>query len=135
MRHILTIEFEYCRVYLNSLGLQAVVERCTHNSPNQAFAKPARSTGSVHSAAKSDSAIPPATLEKWYGSDRFYINEVIDGSRNLLRAVVEGLCPDGFLRQAPVRTFFRVISVSIILLKVSCTLSASYIPGTDPFCC
>lgn len=35
MRHILTIEFEYTRVYLNSLALQAVVERCTQQTPKQ----------------------------------------------------------------------------------------------------
>ncbi|KAJ9637853.1 zinc finger transcriptional activator [Coniosporium tulheliwenetii] len=94
MRHILTIEFEYTRVYLNSLALQA---RPT----------PKSETG----------AIPFSTLMKWYGTDRPYINEVIDACRNVLRVVVEGLHPGDYLKHAPVRTYFRIISVAIILLK------------------
>jgi hypothetical protein len=54
---------------------------------------------------------------KWYGNDRHYINEVIDASRNVLIAVVDGLYPGDYLRHAPVRTFFRIVSVAIILLK------------------
>jgi len=62
-------------------------------------------------------AIPFSTLVKWYANDRHYINEVIDASRNVLKVVVEGLHPGGYLRHAPVRTFFRIVSVAIILLK------------------
>ena len=62
-------------------------------------------------------AIPFSTLVKWYANDRHYINEVIDASRNVLKVVVDGLHPGGYLRHAPVRTFFRIVSVAIILLK------------------
>jgi hypothetical protein len=54
---------------------------------------------------------------KWYANDRHYINEVIDASRNVLKIVIDGLHPGGYLRHAPVRTFFRIVSVAIILLK------------------
>jgi hypothetical protein len=67
--------------------------------------------------AEHDNAIPFSTLSKWYANDRHYINEVIDASRNVLKIVVEGLHPGGYLRHAPVRTFFRIVSVAIILLK------------------
>lgn len=103
LRHVLIIEFEYTRVYLNSLALQAVVERCTHDSDNTP-----NGTGG---------AIPFSTLTKWYRNDRHYIDEVIDASRNVLKVVVEGLYPGDYLRHAPVRTFFRIVSVAIILLK------------------
>ncbi len=35
----------------------------------------------------------------------------------MLKVVVDGLHPGGYLRHAPVRTFFRIVSVAIILLK------------------
>lgn len=115
LRHILTIEYEYCRVYLNSLALQAVVERCTHNTPMQNHLQPPN--GGSSSAPKDGGAIPFSTLVKWYGNDRYYIKEVIDASRNVLKVVVDGLYPGDYLKHAPVRTFFRIVSVAIILLK------------------
>lgn len=114
LRHVLTIEYEYTRVYLNSLALQAVVERCTHNTPVQMHAQP---NGTSASGSRDGGAIPYSTLVKWYGNDRHYIREVIDASRNVLQVVVEGLYPGDYLRHAPVRTFFRIVSVAIILLK------------------
>lgn len=119
LRHILTIEFEYCRVYLNSLALQAVVERCTHNTPMQTHLQPPNgaSNGPSSSTSKDGGAIPFSTLVKWYGNDQYYIKEVIDASRNVLKVVVDGLYPGDYLKHAPVRTFFRIVSVAIILLK------------------
>jgi hypothetical protein len=119
LRHVLIIEFEYTRVYLNSLALQAVVERCTHNTPMQTHAQPngMGSANGIATNADNGNAIPFSTLTKWYANDRHYINEVIDASRNVLKIVVEGLHPGGYLRHAPVRTFFRIVSVAIILLK------------------
>ncbi|KAJ4362319.1 zinc finger transcriptional activator [Neocucurbitaria cava] len=117
LRHVLTIEFEYTRVYLNSLALQAVVERCTHNTPLQTHAQPNGLNGRTTNGNDDGGAIPFSTLVKWYANDRHYINEVIDASRNVLKVVVDGLHPGGYLRHAPVRTFFRIVSVAIILLK------------------
>lgn len=123
LRHVLIIEFEYTRVYLNSLALQAVVERCTHNTPLQTHANlstartPTAAGANGAPGAGDGGAIPFSTLTKWYANDRHYINEVIDASRNVLKVVVEGLYPGDYLRHAPVRTFFRIVSVAIILLK------------------
>ncbi|KAH7083913.1 hypothetical protein FB567DRAFT_94410 [Paraphoma chrysanthemicola] len=119
LRHVLIIEFEYTRVYLNSLALQAVVERCTHNTPLQTHVQPngMGTTNGMATNSDNGNAIPFSTLVKWYANDRHYINEVIDASRNVLKIVVEGLHPGGYLRHAPVRTFFRIVSVAIILLK------------------
>jgi hypothetical protein len=117
LRHVLIIEFEYTRVYLNSLALQAVVERCTHNTPLQTHASLSTGPSPGVAGVPDGGAIPFSTLTKWYANDRHYINEVIDASRNVLKVVVDGLYPGDYLRHAPVRTFFRIVSVAIILLK------------------
>jgi hypothetical protein len=94
--------------------LQAVVERCTHNTPPQQYVQP---DGPGYSNPQDGGAIPFSTINKWYGADRHYISEVIDAARNVLRVVVDDLWPGDYLRHAPVRTFFRIVSVAIILLK------------------
>ena len=126
MRHILEIEYEYCRVYINALALQAVAERCANEHPLQIIDPPvelARSAVTTN-GVRADIAIAPQTLAKWLGGDRTYIQEVGDAARNLLKIVVDGLFPGEYLRHAPVRTYFRIISVAIMLLK-SFSLGAS----------
>jgi hypothetical protein len=119
IRHILTIEYEYVRIYINSLSLQAVVERCTSNAGGG-------SGGSV--SGHSGPQLSPQT-QNYYGrlplgqlggfgvEDQEYVREVVNGSRNLLRTVVEGLLPGDYLKHAPVRTYFRIISGAMFLLK------------------
>jgi len=53
-----------------------------------------------------------------YSRNEQYIKEVIGSSRIVLRHVVEGLLPDDQLKHAPVRTYFRIISAAMFLLKV-----------------
>ncbi|KAM3423504.1 hypothetical protein BST61_g932 [Cercospora zeina] len=121
MRAVLEIEYEYCRCYLNALSLQAVAERCAndHPSPAQVLDPPLEMARSALEANgnKSDIAIAPTTLSKWLGGDRQYMLNVGDAARKLLKVVVDDLFPDGALRHAPVRTYFRIISVAIMLLK------------------
>ena len=121
IRHILTIEYEYVRIYINSLSLQAVVERCTNNAGGGPGGN-----GSV--SGNSGPQLSPQT-QNYYGKlplgqlggfgaeDQEYVREVVNGSRNLLRTVVEGLLPGDFLKHAPVRTYFRIISGAMFLLK------------------
>lgn len=141
MRQVLIIDYEYCRVYLNSLGLQAVVERCMRNMPPKSHTQTQNQGTAMVDGERiiaPDASIPASVLESCYGSDRFYIKEVTDGCRNLLRAVVDGLYPGDSLRHAPVRTYFRIISVAIILLKTfalgatenDVALSLSYLDRT-----
>ena len=59
-----------------------------------------------------------ATLLDLYRGNEEYIGEVIDASRNILRVVVDGLLPDDYLKHTPVRTYFRVLSAAMFLLKV-----------------
>ena len=44
---------------------------------------------------------------------------MVEGSRNLLRTVVEGLLPGDYLKHAPVRTYFRIISGAMFLLTTN----------------
>jgi hypothetical protein len=110
MRHILTIEYGYSRVYVHSLALQAVVERCTNNSPIMTDGE--------------KGPIPLPQLKKWMANDYQFINEVIDAARMVLRTVVEDLYPGNHLKHCPVRTFFRIVSVAMMLLKVSTSSSS-----------
>ncbi|KAL5594568.1 hypothetical protein BROUX41_001492 [Berkeleyomyces rouxiae] len=132
IRHILTIEYEYVRIYINSLSLQAVVERCTNNAVSATAGNHDVSTadGSADGSAPGG-AVPQLSpqTQNYYGKlplgqlggftqeDQVYIREVVDGSRNLLRIVVNGLLPKGYLKHAPVRTYFRIISGAMFLLK------------------
>ncbi|KAF4119762.1 Fungal Zn(2)-Cys(6) binuclear cluster domain, partial [Geosmithia morbida] len=134
LRHILTIEYEYVRIYINSLSLQAVVERCTSNAnhPAGAAAATAATAASAHggsgNAATAPSQLSPQTIQN-FGKlplgqlggftlhDQESVREVVEGCRNLLRTVVEGLLPGDYLKHAPVRTYFRIISGAMFLLK------------------
>lgn len=128
IRHILTIEYEYVRIYVNSLSLQAVVERCANIASGQSVAAPNTTAASSSSSNGNGHQLSPKTQDI-YGkmpigniggvsaADQEYIKEVMEGSRNLLRTVVEGLLPDEYLKHAPVRTYFRIISGAMFLLK------------------
>lgn len=94
---VLFIEFQYARIYCNSVGMQAICNRFADNSttPN-----PLRT-----SFMSSD---PSAQI---------YVEEVITGSCDLLRRVVR-LADKGVLHLAPVRIFLRLATSSVYLLKV-----------------
>ncbi|KAI1170382.1 transcriptional activator ARO80 [Nemania sp. FL0916] len=124
IRYILTIEYEYVRIYVNSLALQAVVERCTTNATG------ASSNDGLHVArgANGNAELSPQTqnylgnlplghLGRFGAEDQECVKEVVSGCRNLLRIVVDGLFKGGYLKHAPVRTYFRIISGAMFLLK------------------
>ncbi|KAL4998693.1 hypothetical protein BDV10DRAFT_166635, partial [Aspergillus recurvatus] len=108
MRHILMIEYEYTRLYVNSLALQAVVDRWTtmSNEAAQAQNKPSASNNaSFH------------VMMELYRVNEPFIQEVVDASRKILTTVLEGLVPGDHLKHAPVRTCFRILSGMIFILK------------------
>lgn len=124
IRHILSIEYEYVRIYVNSLSLQAVVERCTNAAGNHSNTAGNPGNGSAAGAAPLSpetqnyyGKLPLARLGGFGVADQEYVRQVVDGSRNLLRTVVEGLLPNEYLKHAPVRTYFRIISGAMFLLK------------------
>lgn len=118
IRHILTIEYEYVRIYVNSLSLQAVVERCTNHAGTGASGNGQAPTQQLSPQTMINyGKLPLGQLGGFTVHDQEYVREVVNGSRNLLRTVVEGLLPGGYLKHAPVRTYFRIISGAMFLLK------------------
>ncbi|KAL4920545.1 hypothetical protein BDW62DRAFT_198850 [Aspergillus aurantiobrunneus] len=109
MRHILMIEYEYTRLYVNSLALQAVVDRWTTMSNEAAQAQ--IKTGSASGSG------PFNVLMELYRVNEPFIQEVVDASRKILTTVLEGLVPGDHLKHAPVRTCFRILSGMIFILK------------------
>ena len=86
--------------------------------------------------AKADTGyIPPETMIKIYSGDRRYIEEVIDGGRDVLKGVVEHLYPDDHLKHLPVRSYFRIVNICIILLKVSifCVRAVTFADSSQTF--
>lgn len=91
------IEYQFARVYTNSIGMQAVVERLLAESDPDSVLDEVRQTN-----------IDEIDYE--------FIQEVIDGSCHILQKVIT-LAETGALRFSPVRIFLRVTSSSIFLLK------------------
>lgn len=115
MQSILAIEFEYCRVYLNSLALQAVVERCINNSPVQRNAN--FGDGPSPRPHQNGGALLPSKFQEYYrDEDRKHIAAVTSGCQHILRIVTEDL-KGTLLKHCSVRTYFRIIATAIFLLK------------------
>jgi hypothetical protein len=124
IRYILSIEYEYVRIYVNSLSLQAVVERCTNNASNHTHLGGNQGYGAVGGPAPLSPEtedyyrkLPLFGLGGFNAADQEYVRQVVDGSRKLLDTVVNGLLPHDYLKHAPVRTYFRIISGAMFLLK------------------
>ncbi|EKD20435.1 c6 zinc finger domain containing protein [Drepanopeziza brunnea f. sp. 'multigermtubi' MB_m1] len=123
---ILQIEYQYVRIYVNSLSLQAVVERCSTEAGNRILTtghQDNRTATGLDSATLTENQqtyygkLPLSTFGSYTSADQDYVKEVVDGSRELLTIVVDGLLPGGYLKHAPVRTYFRIISGAMFLLK------------------
>ncbi|KAJ5479476.1 hypothetical protein N7530_004985 [Penicillium desertorum] len=117
MRSVLLIELEYTRLYINSLALQAVVDRWTTMSNESAQSHNQTQNGQTGSGPSNNGSSWFQTLNELYRVNEHYIQEVIDSSRKILQTVLEGLVPEGRLRHAPIRTFFRILSGMIFILK------------------
>ena len=107
MQCILLMEFEYARLYVNSLGLQKVVE----------------------SWVEGGATVRKATLAKIAEENKTFIDAVTDAALNILDLVIDGIALQGFLRDAPVRTYLRSLSGMMFTLKVSCSLT--FVTFTD----
>ena len=59
-----------------------------------------------------------ASYANLYNRNEPYIREVIESARRVLRHVLDDLLPGDHLKHAPVRTYFRIISAAMFLLKV-----------------
>ena len=89
MRIMLAIDFNFMRAYFNSLAAQAIVE------------------------SKRNGNTP---LRR---GNEDCVTEIIDGARSILNHVLQDLLPDGSLKFIPIRTYFRVLTATLFLLKVN----------------
>lgn len=105
MQSILLLEYEYTRLYINSLGLQKVVESWVEGGSN----------------------IRKTTLLKIAEDNKPYIDEVTDAALNILSIVVDSIAAKGYLRNGPVRIYLRSLSGMMFTLKV-CFMNLDYPP-------
>lgn len=97
-------------LYVNCLALQAVVDRwTTMNNEPSSRSGPGSSSGSSSFRV----------LMELYRVNETYIQEVVDASRKILQTVLDGLLPGEHLKHCPVRTYFRILSGMIFILKVA----------------
>jgi len=103
---ILMMEYEYTRLFVNSVSLQATLEQYAQAT-----------NGDPAAANSTSSALFSEELVAIAKDNAPYIAEVTDAARNLLRHVVHGLVPTGGLKHSPVRTNFRILSGAMFILK------------------
>lgn len=112
MQCILLMEYEYARLYINSIGLQHVVESWVRPGGND--------PQSTSSMAKSVS------------DNKKYIDAFTEAALNILDLVSGRMQKLGVLRDAPVRTFLRTLSAMMFTLKV-CTCPNSEVFSANIF--
>ncbi|KAJ9640387.1 hypothetical protein H2199_005926 [Coniosporium tulheliwenetii] len=98
LQDMLDIEYQYVRIYANSLGMQAVVER------------------TLEEADSSEGSPDEALAMSLDAADYDFIQEVVDGSCAILQKVIK-LAETGALLFSPVRIFLRITTSAIYLLK------------------
>ena len=99
----------YLGLYINGLALQAVLEQWTTKVGEDRQAESPETPNSTLSSH----------FASLYSRSERYVKEVIDASRTILRYVVFELLPNDYLKHAPVRLYFRIVSAAMFLLKVS----------------
>lgn len=120
MQYLLSMEHDYSRLYINSLGLQKVVESWI-NISNEA-ASSANNSGNTGqgfgTASAASGGVTFSVLLDIWRPNKEYIDEVSDAAQSILKAIMEGLVPGGHLTHASVRSFFRILSGLMFTLKV-----------------
>jgi hypothetical protein len=92
---MLLVEWEYIRLYINSLALQAVAER----------------------ESSQTLGIDGQTI-RISEEDAVFIGHVVEASKSILQYMIYEFAPRGLLRNSPVKIFLRIISAAVFLLKV-----------------
>ncbi|KAL2361257.1 hypothetical protein RJZ56_005862 [Blastomyces dermatitidis] len=98
MRAILSIEYGYVRVSINSVALQAVIEH--------------RGRGTNDGTDMRVSSV----LNTFEGNKEYFM-EVVFAARAILQTVVEDLVPNNRLRHVPIRTYSRILAGAMFCLK------------------
>ncbi|KKZ68804.1 hypothetical protein EMCG_05603 [[Emmonsia] crescens] len=98
MRAILSIEYGYVRVSINSVALQAIIEH--------------RGRGTSDGTDMRVSSV----LNTFEGNKEYFM-EVVFAARAILQTVVEDLVPNDHLRHVPIRTYSRILAGAMFCLK------------------
>ena len=106
-RLMLLVEWEYVRLYINSLALQAVAER-----------ESSQLVGMDGQAVRISE------------EDAVYIDHVVEASKSILNYMISEFAPRGYLRLSPVKVFLRIISAAVFLVKVNSRLPTTLTTGT-----
>lgn len=114
IHNILTLEYEHVRMYINSLALQAIIDRCTTTQPLQPPVDKDKKPPTTSAPPEQPSF---AILMKSNHRDLPFITEVVDASRCVLTTIVERMAPTSELKHAPVRIYLRILSAAMFLLK------------------
>ncbi|RSL51506.1 hypothetical protein CEP54_011366 [Fusarium duplospermum] len=97
-KQLLLLEYYYATMYINSVGIQAFVERASRRDGQHMF----MNTNSIH---LSD-----------YPQDLTFNDTVREASCNILTIAIQ-LGEGGYLKYCPVRPFVRLVIASVFLLK------------------
>lgn len=92
---MLLVEYQYIRLYINSLALQAVAER----------------------QSSQEVGLDGQTV-RISEEEAIYIEHVVDASKSILNYMIYEFAPRGYLRLSPVKVFLRIISAAVFLVKV-----------------
>ncbi|QSS57949.1 C6 transcription factor [Histoplasma capsulatum] len=98
MRAILSIEYGYVRVSINSVALQAIIEhrnRVTSDGTDMRVS---------------------SVLNTSEGNSEYFM-EVVLAARSILQTVVDDLVPNDHLRHVPIRTYSRILAGAMFCLK------------------
>ena len=109
MQNLLSMEYDYARMFIHSLGFQKVVESWVRMANNKASTE----TNGEHTVGRNF-----AHLLNIWRPNREYINEVSGAAHNMLRTVRDGLVPSGHLIHASNRSYFRILPAMLFTMKV-----------------
>ncbi|KAJ5125042.1 uncharacterized protein N7515_008867 [Penicillium bovifimosum] len=95
-RYILTIEYEYAKLCIFSVTLQAVINR--HHRDG--------------TSGRLDGCCRGASTE-----EQRHLRGTVEASQSILRTVLDDIHPDGGFTYMPVRSYSRLLGATLILLK------------------
>ncbi|KAI5295575.1 hypothetical protein KEM52_000953 [Ascosphaera acerosa] len=107
MRVALLMEYQYTRLYINCMALSKWTTAALQET---------------RTAANGTKQPLNHNLIEEYRVDEAYIQEVVAASRAILEIVLDKLAPNDLLKHSPIRTFYRILSGMLFILKVwSCS--------------
>jgi hypothetical protein len=121
MRTILLIEYEYVRIYIHSLPLQAFVERAIASTPSKQNVDVSVSNSNLRNDSAASNGAHGVALEdvrKWMQEDAPYIQTLVESCQHVLSLIGESTIAVEQIKHFTVRVYFRIMGSAVHLLKV-----------------